>query len=633
MADHNHNHKLNSGELEVSGYFETGWRGEGEEEVPEKKNLRWLIGVVVAVFLTLLGRATYLQIIEGAHYQAQAEENRIRKISIDAPRGIIYDRNHQILASNLPEFDFVMIPGLAPKDSKERQALFQRVSAQTQLDPAELEDNYNKNQLNSFSAVLLKEDLTRDEALGIEKNSADWGGLMLSAKVKRSYPEHEAVAHALGYTGKINEQELEANPNYDLTDRIGKEGVEETYESKLRGEKGSEQLEVDSTGKVKQIVGNTPAKEGNSLVLSLDLDMQKTAYNALAQAVADNGGTGGAVVALDPRSGAVLVLADYPSFDNVEFTGKISPDRLREIIQGENRPLFNRAVAGTYPPGSTFKPLIAAAALDKKIVTPSDVLECPAVLQVGQWSFADWKFHGPTDLNKAISQSVNTYFYIVGGGWGDRKGLGPDNIKHYANQFGLGQKLGIDIPQEAEGLVPDPAWKEKVKKEAWYIGDSYHTSIGQGDILLTPMQLASYIGALVNGGTLYRPHLLDYVENSDGTVTDKPAPEALRKNILPASELDSVRQAMGVTVSSEQGSGRQLQDLEEKYGVMIGGKTGTAETGEEEKYHAWFVGFAPLDNPEIVVVALVEKGGEGFKAALPVAKQVLDVYLQKRAGN
>jgi penicillin-binding protein 2 len=398
----------------------------------------------------------------------------------------------------------------------------------------------------------------------------------------------------------------------------------------LRGVKGNEQLEVDSTGKVKKIVGNEEPKEGSSLVLTLDLDLQKTAYNALAQAVADNGGTGGAVVAIDPRSGGVLALANYPSYDNSEFTGKISPDRLKEIIQGENRPLFDRAVAGTYPPGSTFKPLIAAAALDKKIVSPGDVLECPAVLQVGQWSFADWKFHGPTDLNKAISQSVNTYFYIIGGGWGDRKGLGPDNIKHYANEFGLGQKLGIDIPQEAEGLIPDPAWKEKVKKEQWYIGDSYHTSIGQGDILLTPLQLGSYISTLVNGGTLYRPHLLDYVENTDGAVVDKPVPEVIKNNLLPANELDSVKDAMGVTVSSEQGSGRQLQDLEDKYGVMIGGKTGTAETGEQDKYHAWFVGFAPLDNPEIVVAALVEKGGEGYKAALPVAKQVLDVYLDKR---
>jgi len=477
---------------------------------------------------------------------------------------------------------------------------------------------------------LLKEDLTREEALRIEESSARWQGLMLSRKAKRLYPIQRAAAHILGYTGKISEQELKEQPDYLLTDIIGKEGLEEKYESYLRGDKGNEQLEVDSAGKVKKMVGNSNPVEGNSLVLSLDSDLQKEAYTALEQYVTENEGTGGAVVAIDPRSGGILALANYPSFDNNEFVGKISSERLKEIIQEGNKPLLNRAVAGTYPPGSTFKPLVAAAALDKKVITPEEILDCPAVLQIGQWSFADWKYHGPTDLNKAIAESVNTYFYIIGGGWGDKTGLGPDNIRHYATLFGLGEKLGIDIPQEVEGMVPDPAWKERVKKEPWYIGDTYHTSIGQGDLLVTPLQLASYVSALVNGGTLYRPRLLDYIENPDSQVIEKPKTEIIRENILPAKELNIVKEAMGVTVSSDQGSGRQMQELEEKYNVRIGGKTGTAESGEEEKYHAWFVGFTPLDKPEMVVVALVEKGGEGYKAALPVAKKVMDVYLQKR---
>lgn len=630
MSRNNNGKNLSSGEIEVSGYFETGWRGEGEEDVPEKKNLRWLVIFAAFVSLILLARATYLQIIRGSHYQAQAEENRIRKIYTDAPRGVVYDRNHKVLTSNIPEFDFVMIPGLISKDKIERENLFREASKQVQINFSDFESAYEKTQLDSFSQVLLKEDLTREEALNIEESSARWQGLMLSRKAKRSYPTQRAAAHILGFTGKISERELKEHPEYLLTDIIGKEGLEEEYESYLRGEKGNEQFEVDSTGKVKKMVGNFNSKQGDNLVLSLDFDLQKEAYVALEEYVTQTEGTGGAVVAIDPRSGGVLALANYPSFDNNEFIGKISPERLKEITQEGSRPLFNRAVAGTYPPGSTFKPLVAAAALDKKIITSGEVLDCPAVLTIGQWSFADWKFHGPTDLNKAIAESVNTYFYIIGGGWGGKPGLGPDNIKHYATLFGLGQKLGIDIPQEAEGMVPDPAWKEKVKKEPWYIGDTYHTSIGQGDLLVTPLQLANYVGALVNGGVLYRPHLLDYVENSDSQVIEKPKPEVLRNNILPSNELNLVKEAMGVTVSSDQGSGRQLQELEQKYGVRIGGKTGTAESGEEEKYHAWFVGFTPLDDPEIVVVALVEKGGEGYKAALPVAKRVMDVYLNKR---
>lgn len=624
---------LFSGEIEVSGYFETGWRGEGEEDIPEKKNLRWLIFFAAIVAGVLLARATYLQIIRGTHYQAQAEENRIRKIYTDAPRGIIYDRNHKILTNNIPEFDFQMVPGLIPKNPQERENLFKEASSVAQINITDLENAYKSAQPDSFSPVLLKEDLAREEALKIEESSARWQGLMLVSKAKRTYPTNEVAAHVLGYTGKINEQELKDHPDYLLTDSIGKDGLEEKYEAYLRGVKGDEQLEVDSAGKVKKVVGNTVAQQGNSLVLSLDMDLQKEAYIALEQYIAENKGTGGAVVAIDPRSGGVLALTNYPSFDNNQFVGKITPDKLKEITQSSDRPLFDRAVAGTYPPGSTFKPLVAAAALDKNIISADEVLDCPAVLQIGQWSFADWKFHGETDLNKAIAQSVNTYFYIIGGGWGGKNGLGPDNIKHYATLFGMGQKLGIDIPQEAEGMIPDPAWKEKIKKEPWYIGDTYHISIGQGDILVTPLQLASYVSTLVNGGVLYRPHLLDYVENPNSEVINKVKPEILRKDFIPGKDLETVKNAMGVTVSSEQGSGRQMQELEQKYGVTIGGKTGTAEFGEQDRYHAWFVGFTPIEKPEIVIVALVEKGGEGYKAALPVAKRVMDVYLQKRANQ
>lgn len=621
---------LSSGEIEVSGYFETGWRGEGEEEIPEKNNLRWLAVFAVIVAGILLARATYLQIVRGAYYENQAEQNRLRRIYTDAPRGTIYDRNHKILTNNIPEFDFEMVPGLIPKDDKEREALFNEASKVGQIDVSDLKNAYKDAQPDSFSPISLKEDLPREDALKIEESSARWDGLILSRKAKRTYPTNEITSHVLGYTGKINNQELKNHPDYQLTDSIGKDGLEERYENYLRGAKGGEQLEVDSTGKVKKVVGNTAPQQGDNLVLSLDLDLQKEAYAALQQYVTENDGTGGAVVAIDPRSGGVLALANYPSFDDNQFVGKITPDKLKEITETGNRPLFNRAVAGTYPPGSTFKPLVSAAALDKNIITPSEVIDCPAVLQVGQYSFADWKFHGPTDLNKAIAQSVNTYFYIVGGGWGDKAGLGVENIKHYATLFGLGHKLGIDIPQEAEGNVPDPTWKQQIKNEQWYIGDTYHLSIGQGDLLVTPLQLASYVSTLVNGGVLYRPHFLDYVENGDSEVVDKAKPEIIRKDFIPDKYLEDVKTAMGVTVSSEQGSGRQLQDLQDKYGVTIGGKTGTAEFGEKDRYHAWFVGFTPVEKPEIVVVALVEKGGEGYKAALPVAKRVLDVYLSKR---
>lgn len=622
--------KSDSGELEVSGYFETGWRGEGEEEVPEKKNLRWLIVLTAAIFGMLFLRVTFLQVVKGGYYKEQAENNRIRKIYIPAPRGYVYDRNHKILTGNIPQFDLEIVPGLIPKDSEERRTLFGEVSRVINVNPDKIEEKYSQAKPDSFDPVTIKEDVAREDALKFEVASAHWQGVMLGRKAKRTYVNNEITAHVLGYTGKINETELKEHPDYLITDIIGKEGLEEVYEKYLKGEKGNQQLEVDSAGKVKGQVGNQAAVKGKNLVLTLDLDLQREAYAALAEKVQQSGSTGGALVAIDPRSGGVLALVNYPSFNDNEFVGKISEERLREITQEGQRPLFNRAVGGNYPPGSTFKPLVAAGALDKKIVSPEDVLECPAVIQVGQWSFADWKYHGMTDLNKAIAESVNTYFYIVGGGWGDRKGLGPDNIANYATLFGLGEKTGIDLPQEASGLVPGPAWKETNKKEPWYIGDTYHYSIGQGDVLLTPLQLANYISAIVNGGVLFKPHLVDYVENERSEVVEKIKPEIIRKDILPKNVLDAVKTAMGATVASATGSARSLGELAQKHGVKIGGKTGTAESGEEERYHAWFTGFAPLDNPEIVVAVIVEKGGEGYSAALPVAERVLDVYLGKR---
>lgn len=624
------NNKNNSGELEVSGYFETGWRGEGEEEVPEKKNLAWLIILTIAVFGVLFSRTSYLQVVKGNYYKAQAEENRIRKIYVDAPRGFIFDRNKNVLTTNIPQYDLEMIPGLIPKDLSSRKSLFSQISSVIQIGTDELENVYNGAKPDSFSPITLKEDIPRNDALNFEIEAVKWQGIILSKKAKRSYVNGELTSHVLGFTGKINEQELKSHSEYLLTDSIGKDGLEESYESFLRGTKGNQQLEVDSTGKVKRLVGNESPVKGENLVLSLDIDLQREAYTALQEKIQETGSTGGAAVAIDPRSGSVLALVNYPSFNDNEFVGKISQQRLQEISQEGNRPLFNRAVAGMYPPGSTFKPVVAAGALDKKIVTADEVLDCPASLQVGQWQFADWKYHGMTNLNKAIAESVNTYFYIVGGGWGDRKGLGPESIAQYARLFGLGQKTGIDIPQESAGLVPDPDWKQKNKNESWYIGDTYHYSIGQGDLLVTPLQLSNYISAIVNGGTLFKPHFVDSIENSEGEVIEKIKPEAIKKNILPSEVLNSVRVALGTTVSSETGSARALQELEQKYNVKIGGKTGTAESGEEEKYHAWFVGFAPLDNPEIVLAIIVERGGEGYSSALPVAQRMLDVYLGKR---
>jgi len=619
-----------SGELEVSGYFYTGWGGEGEEDIPDKKATNWLVWFTLLFLFFFFLRISYLQIWQGSYYQAKAETNRVKTIYVDAPRGLIYDRDHKPIATNSPQFDLVMIPGLVPKGEVERKELFSQVESVTGIAKDELESRYVENKADSFDFIVLIEDIQREKALNIETQVVGWEGVLLEGKAKRNYPYGEMAPHVLGYTRKISKEELAKKPNYLINDFIGKEGLEAQYEKNLRGKKGERQLEVDSMGKVTRVVGSSIPEVGKSIVLSLDIDLQQAAYEGLRDSVAESEGTGGAVVAIDPRNGSILALVSYPSFDNNKFIGKLSPEDLSDMINSENRILFNRAIGGTYPPGSTFKPLVAAAALEEKIVTPQEELVCPETISVGQWSFKDWKYHGDSNLDKAIAESVNTYFYIIGGGWGDKKGLGVDKIESYAKSAGFGEQLGIDIPQEAQGVVPGPEWKKEVLGENWYIGDTYHVSIGQGGLSVTPLQLAVYVSAMVNGGDLYQPHLLDYIENHDGEVIDKNKPITLRKDIFSQNTLEAVKKSMKTTVFSETGSGRRLKTVADKYGVDIGGKTGTAQFSREEKYHAWFTGFAPVENPEIVVVTLIEKGGEGYVAALPVAERILDKYLEKR---
>lgn len=622
--------KRNSGEIEVSGYFSTGFVGEGEEEIPEKRNSGWFFVFTVFLVSVLFFRVTYLQVVKGGYYEKQAEDNRIKHIRVEAPRGIIFDRNRKILASNAPKFDLVMIPGLVPNQNEERSLIFEEVSLISKVNKNEIEKKYQESIKESFDPIAIKEDLTREDALKSETFSSSWRGVVLNKKAKRVYPGGEFFSHILGYTGKISDYDVKNRKNYSMSDSIGKEGLEIQYEELLRGQKGDKQLEVDSFGKSKRIVGEVFPVIGNSLILTLNDDIQREAFLNLKSKIEEVGGEGGAVVAMNPKDGSILALSNFPSFDNNDFSSGISSEKFSQITNDPKKPLFNRAISGAYPPGSTFKPLVAAAALAEEIIEPNEILNCPSVLNIGKWHFEDWKFHGETDLNRAIAESVNTYFYIIGGGWGEKRGLGADKIGQYCSSFGLGEKTGIDLPQEAKGLVPSPSWKEKVKKEPWYIGDTYHFSIGQGDLLVTPIQLASYISAVVNGGTLFKPRLLDYVENSQGEIVEKKKPEIKKENILSKSDLDSVRKAMIETTSSDSGSGRQLQELGEKYKIGIGGKTGTAQNGDGDRYHAWFVGFAPVEDPEIVVVSLVEKGGEGYASAVPIAGKVMDRYFEGR---
>ncbi|PIX92231.1 hypothetical protein COZ26_02965, partial [Candidatus Kuenenbacteria bacterium CG_4_10_14_3_um_filter_39_14] len=366
-------------------------------------------------------------------------------------------------------------------------------------------------------------------------------------------------------------------------------------------------------------------------VLTIDAELQKKLSQSLANAIKNSPASqAGVAIALDPQSGEILSLVSLPGFDNNFFSAGITEDAYQNYLTDQRKPLFNRTVAGTYPPGSIFKPLVALAALEQGIINEHKTFLSTGGLQIGDWFFPDWKYggHGRVNVISAIANSVNTFFYYIGGGYHDFIGLGVQKITDFARQFYLSKTLGIDLPGEAAGFLPSKDWKEKTKQESWYIGDTYHLAIGQGDILVTPLQVASYTAFFANGGTLYQPHLLKEIINADGLKNEHNSINnqeyVLAKNLASDENIDIIRRALRATVTS--GSAQSLQSLP----VAVAGKTGTAQVGADKESHAWFTGFAPYDSPRIVITILLENGGEGSAVAVPVFKEVVEWYFNEK---
>ncbi len=388
---------------------------------------------------------------------------------------------------------------------------------------------------------------------------------------------------------------------------------------------------MTATGKALDTIAEEQAVPGGNIVLSIDAELQTLLYDEIKRVADQEGLPGGAAVALDPRTGKVRALVSYPSYDPNLFTQGISSELYSNLLNDERKPLFDKAISGEYPSGSTFKLVVAAAALQTGVVTPNTTVNSTGGLCINcstRPDFPDWKTggHGVTDIYKALAESVNTYFYLAGGGTYDKDkleisgGLGIDRIADYAHAFGLGAATGIDIPGEADGFIPTPAWKEEAKDEPWYLGDTYHVSIGQGDLLVTPLQVAVYTMIVANGGTFYQPQLVDHIIDQTGATTATIAPSVRGSDFVDPSNLAVVRAGMRQAVIS--GSARSMASL----GVSSGGKTGTAEIGETGKKHSWYTTFLPYEDPKLVLVVLMEEGGDGTEAALPVVKAVLSNY-------
>lgn len=622
--------------------------------------------IAIALFLffsILVGRSFWLQVVKGDYYYSLAEGNRLRTETVEARRGIIYDRDMTQLVNNAANFVLYLRPIELPRDEETRDQLIRRLAHWLDGDLDALsrgEENVPTEQLGdltlvkdypsyflikslldevvigsleSYQPLFVKDNLDYDRALLLALKLPEVPGVFLSNKIRREYvfppqlPNSEepiaSLSHILGYTGKINRAELEKwGDDYSLIDYLGKTGLEASWEKELRGVSGQKNIEVDALGRQKKIISETPAQDGASLRLSLDVALQGYAEQVLSKHLEAMNLRRGAVVALDPRNGEVLALVSLPSYDNRLFATGISQSDYDKYLNDPDHPLLNRAISGGFPSGSTFKIVVAAAALQEKIINTTTSFLSTGGLQVGQWFFPDWQSggHGPTNVKKAIADSVNTFFYYIGGGYDNFTGLGIDRLAKYAQLFGLGEVSGLDLPGEAPGFFPSADWKLETKKERWYIGDTYHVSIGQGDVVVTPLQVANYTATIANGGKFYKPHLVSALLNSNNEVTKNIAPSIVRQDFIDDNNLEIVREGMRQAVTS--GSARSLQVVP----VPVAAKTGTAQWSTQKEPHAWFTSFAPYEEPSIVLTVLVEEGKEGSAVGAAVAREILTWY-------
>ncbi|MEA3249449.1 MAG: penicillin-binding protein 2 [Patescibacteria group bacterium] len=585
--------------------------------------------VIVLSLLVVVARAVHVQIVRGDHYAGLAEGNRSRIEWVPSERGIIYDRNGVQLVGNVPVFSAAIVQSDLPPDESGRREIFGRLSEILEINPRDIEDELSGFDSRSSLGVHVAEDIGHEQAVLIDVMSATWPGVQLVKETRREYPFGErtlSLSHVIGFDGSVTVEDLEsADIDYLPTDRIGRTGLERSYESELRGLYGRRRVEVDVLGRKKNIIAEEDGTPGKSLELTVDLEIQSKAEDILVAALRRYGKARGSVIVMKPDTGEILAMISEPAFDNNLFARGISTEDFALLTENENDPLFPRALGASLPSGSTFKLVVGAAALAEGVVTPTTTFMSSGGIAVSRWFFPDWKFggHGLTDLAKAISESVNTYFYIIGGGFEDREGLGVARITEYAREFGLGNRTGIDLPGEGGGFLPSKEWKEEVKGERWYVGDTYHLAIGQGDILVTPLQISSMTSVFANGGELVRPRVVSAVTSRDG-IREVRGVEIVNTQVVPAEHIAAVTKGMRHSVLY--GSSRSLSLLP----VSVAGKTGTAQWSSAKEPHAWFTSFAPYENPEIVVTVVIEEGGEGSVAAAPVARDIMAWYFGER---
>jgi len=588
---------------------------------------QWLYVLVALIFLGLISRLVFLQIVQGERYSFLSENNRVRIKRVPGTRGMIFDREGQLLVDSRPSFDLIF----TPEDADDASETLRRLARYLGRDEKELlaSAEGSKDRL-AFEELALGKDVDWPTVVAVETHQLDLPGITLRVRPRRNYADGPTGAHVLGYLGEIGTKQLKTlkDQGYALGDEIGQYGLERRWDGFLRGQSGGQQVEVDALGRRVRVLHEVADVPGYTVRLTLDRELQETAYAALQ-------GKEGTIVALDVNSGAVLAMVSTPAFNPNQFARGIKADEWRALIKDQLRPLSNRATQGQYPPGSTFKIVMSIAGLEEGVVQPENRIFDPGFYYFGNRAFRDWKKegHGAVDLHRAIVESCDVYFYQLG------PRLGIDAIAKWARALGLGEKTGIALDDEKGGTVPDTEWKRKRFHQPWFPGETVSVAIGQGYLTVTPMQMANMMATVANGGTLYRPWIVNRVESVTGALIRQFGPEKIRHTEIKPDTLERVHNALADVVKLPAGTGGAARSTL----VDIAGKTGTAQVvemkgaylkSEQLSYfnrdHAWFVSYAPVQNPQIAVAVLVEHGGHGGSAAAPMAKKVIEKFIEQQ---
>lgn len=597
----------------------------GQREVAEglRRRLTIACGAACTAFLLLMAQLWNLQVLHGDEAFESAKRNRIRLQRVQATRGRVLDRYGRVLIDSRPSFNAILVP----EDAGDVELTIENLAHFLGQSAAEVRSLLEKTAARPpFAEIVVKRDLSWEEVVALETHSLDLPGVSVQITPRRSYPHGAELGHILGYVGEVNAAEMAADRRYRMGDLIGKAGLEKYLETTLRGVNGGQQVEVDAVGRRLRVLREVPEVPGKTVRLTIDLDLQRAASRAL-------GPRDGSVVAIDVATGGILALANYPSFDPNLFARGIDRQEWRRLIENPHHPLTNRALQGQYPPGSAFKIVVAAAALEEGIVNPFTRIHCPGGLQFGNHYFRCWERngHGSLNLMQALERSCDVFFYQVA------QRLGIDAIARYARAFGLGEKTRVRFDGEKAGTIPDQQWKRARFNEPWYAGETLSVAIGQGYVTATPLQMANMVAAVATGKRM-RPHFVLHVENASGDALLEESIEEISSLHLRETTLRQLRDGLRAVVEGGRGTGSRAR----LPGVSVAGKTLTSQVvrlrrqrtapdqiPRRHRDHAGFVAYAPVEAPEIAVAVVVEHAeAGGGKIAAPVAREVLETYFR-----